>query len=45
VLKILREIDFDFMINAEIPFSKAPEFYKKLVNGEINEIGLLFNYK
>jgi hypothetical protein len=45
VLKILKEIDFDFMINMEVPFQKAPEFYNKLINGEIDEIGLLFNYK
>jgi threonine dehydrogenase-like Zn-dependent dehydrogenase len=44
VLKILREIDFDFMINLEIPFREAPGFYNKLINGEINEIGLLFKY-
>jgi threonine dehydrogenase-like Zn-dependent dehydrogenase len=45
VLKILREIDFDFMINVEIPFQEAPQFYDKLIRGEINEIGSLFNYK
>ncbi len=45
VLRIMRDIDFDFMINVEIPFREAPEFYNKLVKGEINEIGLLFNYK
>ena len=45
VLKILKEIDFDFMSNLEIPFEKATEFYKKLINGEIDEIGLLFKYK
>ncbi len=45
VLRILNEIDFDFMVNVEIPFKSAPEFYTKLIKGEINEIGLLFNYK
>ena len=45
IIKILKEIDFDFIINVEIPFQKATEFYDKLVKGKINEIGLLFNYK
>lgn len=45
IKKILREIDFDFIINVEIPFQKATEFYDNLVKGKINEIGLLFNYK
>jgi hypothetical protein len=33
------------MTNIEIPFRKATGFYDKLVKGEVNEIGLLFNYK
>jgi threonine dehydrogenase-like Zn-dependent dehydrogenase len=45
VLKILNEIDFDFIINMEVPFQEAPEFYNRLVKAEINEIGILFNYK
>jgi threonine dehydrogenase-like Zn-dependent dehydrogenase len=45
VIRILKEIDFDFMTNIEIPFRKATGFYDKLVKGEVNEIGLLFNYK
>lgn len=45
VLKILNEIDLDFIINLEIPFQKAPEFYKRLINEGINEIGVLFKYK
>ena len=45
VLKILREIDFDFIVNQEIPFEEAPDLYRRLTKGEINEIGLLFKYK
>lgn len=45
VIKLLSEIDFNFMLNIEVPFQNAPEIYNQLINDKINEIGLLFNYK
>jgi len=45
VFKILSEITFDGVISKKIPYGNAPEFYKQLIQGNIRDIGVLFNYK
>ena len=45
VFELLKQPEMNELLNNEIMFGEAPDFYKKLRNGEINEFSTVINYK
>lgn len=43
--KLLKDESFDDLITMEVPFKSSPDFFNRLRNEDINDIGIVFSYR
>ncbi|NJK98832.1 MAG: zinc-binding alcohol dehydrogenase [Bacteroidales bacterium] len=45
VFKLLKDDGFDKLLTLEVPFKNSPEFFKKLRNDDVEDVGVVLSYR